>query len=427
MVEPLLPPLEPEVPQEGLQGEEENDEQGKGKGGEPQSPSPRPVVVGDEECREGRDDRKDPEEDPGQCGFAILHGSTLPVSNQVREEAMLTGPTTLTQQLGIEIPIICGAMYPCSNPELVAAASEAGGIGVIQPLSFEFVHGYTLREGFDRISELTSKPVGLNVVVERSLQKYQERMERYVDASLEWGIRFFVTSLGNPAWVVEKVHAVGGMVYHDVTERRWALKALDGGVDGLIAVNNRAGGHAGAKSAKELFAELADLGLPLVCAGGVGDEAAFVEALTLGYAAVQMGTRFIVTTECSASEDYKAAIIRAGEEDIILTERMTGVPVAVIRTPYIERSGTKAGPLARWMLRGRRTKHWMRMIYSLSSFWKLRRSSYRSFSYRDYLQAGKSAEGVEQVEPVAEIMKRFVAAAGEGRVVVDDALEETSS
>ena len=327
---------------------------------------------------------------------------------------MSTVTTAVTQQLGIEIPIICGAMYPCSNPELVAAASEAGGIGVIQPLSLEFVHGYPFAAGIEKIRSLTTGSVGLNVIVERSSKKYMERMEGYVDLALADGIRFFVTSLGNPRWVVERAHAVGGIVYHDVTERRWALKAVDTGVDGLIAVNNRAGGHAGPKGARELFDELVDLGLPLVCAGGVGSEEDFVESLKMGYGAVQMGTRFIVTSECNASDDYKEAIINAKEEDIVLTERMTGVPVAVIRTPYIEKTGTRAGPIARWMLRGRRTKHWMRMIYSLMSFWKLKRSSYRSFSYRDFLQAGKSAERVDSEEPIAQIMSRFVAAARGG-------------
>ena len=323
--------------------------------------------------------------------------------------------TTVTQQLDIEIPIICGPMYPCSNPELVAAASEAGGLGVIQPLSLEKVHGCTFESGLQKIRHLTTKPVGINIIVERSSKRYLDLMYRYLDLALASGIRFFVTSLGNPSRVVEKAHSVGGLVYHDVTERRWALKAVDNGVDGLIAVNERAGGHAGGKSAGDLYAELHDLGLPLVCAGGVGSERGFVEALQMGYGAVQMGTRFIVTEECTASEDYKAAIIKAREEDIVLTERLTGVPVAVIKTPYIEKIGTKAGPLARWMLRGRKSKHWMRMIYSLQSLWKLKKSTFRSFSYRDYLQAGKSAEGVDSVEPVAQIIERFASAAKAGR------------
>jgi len=122
---------------------------------------------------------------------------------------------------------------------------------------------------------------------------------------------------------------------------------------------------------------------------------------------------FIATTECTAHADYKRAIVEAHADDVVLTERITGVPVSVIRTPYIEKTGTKAGPLARWMLKGRKTKHWMRTIYALQSLWKLKRSSVRSFSYRDYLQAGKSVEGIGKVEPAGEIVRRFKAAAEE--------------
>jgi len=251
----------------------------------------------------------------------------------------------------------------------------------------------------------------MNVIVERSSKVYLERMRGFVDQAIEEGIRFFVTSLGNPRWVVEKAHAVGGFVYHDVTERKWAIKGLEAEVDGLIAVNDRAGGHAGPKSAEALISELADFGVPVVCAGGIGDEEDFVRALRLGYAAVQMGTRFIATAECNAHPDYKRAILEANESDIVLTERLTGVPVSVIRTPYIDEVGTKAGPIARWMPRGRKTKHWMRLIYSLQSIWKLKRSSSRSFSYRDYLQAGKSVAGIERVEPAGEIVRRFREAA----------------
>lgn len=319
--------------------------------------------------------------------------------------------TPLTRQLGIEVPLICGAMYPCSNPELVAAASEAGGIGVIQPLSMVYVHRHEFNAGLKLIRSLTSKPVGMNVIVERSSKVYLERMQRFVDQAIEGGIRFFVTSLGNPRWVVEKAHAAGGFVYHDVTERKWALKGLEAGVDGLIAVNNRAGGHAGPKSEEALITELGDLGVPVVCAGGIGDEESFVRALRMGYAGVQMGTRFIATHECTAHDDYKRAIVRADEDDVVLTERITGVPVAVLRTPYIEKVGTKAGPIGRWMLKWRKTKHWMRMFYSLQSVWKLKRSSVREFSYKDYLQAGKSVAGVERVEPAGEIVRRFRAAA----------------
>jgi nitronate monooxygenase len=326
--------------------------------------------------------------------------------------------TPLTRQLGIEVPLICGAMYPCSNPELVAAVSAAGGIGVVQPLSMIYVYRHDLREGLQLIRRITDKPIGMNVLIERSSKLYLDRMRRWVDVALEEGVRFFVTSLGNPRWVVERVAPLGGVVYHDVTERKWAEKGLAGGVHGLIAVNDRAGGHAGPHSVEQLYRELADLGVPLVCAGGVGDAAGFVAALRMGYAGVQMGTRFIATDECGAHADYKQAIVAANESDIVLTERVTGVPLAVIRTPYVERIGTKAGPIARWLLRGSRTKHWMRTLYALRSAWQLKRASLaggaREATSKDYWQAGKSVAGVRSIEPAGAIVRRFAAAARSG-------------
>jgi nitronate monooxygenase len=325
----------------------------------------------------------------------------------------VTLSTPLTTHTGIEVPLICGAMYPCSNPELVAAVSEAGGIGIVQPISLTYVHGHDFREGLRLIRRLTSKPIGMNALIEQSSRAYHERMSRWIDIALEEGVRFFVTSLGNPRWVVERVSPVGGVVYHDVTERKWADKGLAGGVKGLIAVNRRAGGHAGPRSAEELVDELGPLGVPLICAGGIGDPADFAAALRMGYAGAQLGTRFIATPECHASTAYKEAILRATEEDIVLSERITGVPVAVIRTPFVERMGLKAGPIARWMLRGRKRKHWMRTIYALKSLWQLKKASLDESGERDYWQAGKSAGKIASIEPAGEIVRRFAERATE--------------
>jgi len=328
--------------------------------------------------------------------------------------------TDLTRALDIEVPLICGAMYPCSNPELVAAVSAAGGIGIVQPMALEFVHKHEYREGLRVIRRATDKPIGVNLLIEKTAKVYEDRIRRWLDVSLEEGVRFFVTSLGKPDWVVEKVHAAGGLVYHDITERKWAERALDCGVDGLILVNERAGGHAGQKSPKQLLDECADLGVPLICAGGIGAEQDFVDALQLGYQGVQMGTRFIATEECKVHDDYKAAILRAGEDDIVLTEKLSGVPVAIIKTPYIEKVGTKAGPIARWMLRGRKTKHWMRTFYALQSIWQLRRAITLGNAYKDYWQAGKSCEGVDRVEPAGEVVRRFAEAARAASAVSEE-------
>lgn len=311
--------------------------------------------------------------------------------------------TLFTEKIGIQDPIICGPMYPCSNPELVAAASEAGGIGIIQPLSLVFVFKYDFREGVKYIKSLTKKPIGMNLIVEKSSKSYEDRMKKWLDIALEEGVRFFITSLGNPRWVVDKVAPLGGVVYHDVVDKKWAQKAIDAGVHGLIAVNNRAGGHAGSLTSEQLFHDLSVFGVPLICAGGISTRESYDAAMKLGYAGIQMGTRFIATKESSAHADYKHAIVDAKEHDIVLTEKISGVPVSVIKTKYIEKIGTKANCIARYLLKHRKTKHWMRMFYTLQSLWHLKRANLEGGSYKDYWQAGKSVEGIHNVASVKDV------------------------
>jgi len=162
-----------------------------------------------------------------------------------------------------------------------------------------------------------------------------------------------------------------------------------------------------------LLAEIADFELPVVCAGGVGDADSFRRALELGYVGVQMGTRLIATEECTSPEEYKKAIVAAGKGDIVATTRITGVPVSVIRTPHVEKVGTRAGPIARRLLSHPRTKHWMRGIYMFRFGLKLRNNMQSGMSYRDYYLAGRSVAGVNAIEPVAAIVERFVKTVGQ--------------
>ena len=312
------------------------------------------------------------------------------------------------QSSGVEFPIIGGPMYPCSNPELVAAISEAGGLGVIQPLSLTYVHGYDFLEGLEYMRSLTRKPLGFNALIEKSSTKYQQRMSAWIDIALEQGVRFFITSLGKPDWVVKRVHAVGGVVYHDVTESRWAEIGIDCGVDGLICVNNRAGGHCGALSAQQLFDDCAGFGKPLVCAGGISDHVGLMSMLDLGYQACQLGTRFIATDECRVSENYKQAIIDADEQDITLTEKMTGVPVSIIKPSSSDGQDFKAQGVLSWMLKSGRFKHLTRLLLSLRSIIKLKSVVDSSASESDYWQAGKSVAGIHEVLSVRQIILQLM-------------------
>jgi nitronate monooxygenase len=314
--------------------------------------------------------------------------------------------TRFTEQVGIEYPIICGAMYPCSNPELVAAASEGGGIAILQPVSMTYVHGWDLREGIRYMRTLTDKPIGFNALIEKGSKKYFDRMSEWIDIALDEGIRFFVTSLGKPDWVCDRVHAKGGYVYHDVTNRKHALKGLECGVDGLICVNNRAGGHLGTDSAAAMYAELSDLETPLICAGGIGSEEELVEVMAMGYAGVQMGTRFIATSECNSPDDYKQAIVDAKEEDIVWTNRLTGVPISVIRSEGYQQENS-------WLMRkwlSSRWKHSARMFLNLLSFTKLRRLEKGKGSTskkKEFFSAGKSVETIHSIDSATTIMRNL--------------------
>jgi len=319
----------------------------------------------------------------------------------------------ILEKIGIEHPIICGAMYPCSNPELVAAASNCGGLGVVQPLSLVYVHGYEFQAGLNYIRSLTEKPVGMNVIVEQNSRVYETRMRQWVEIAIDNGIKFFVTALGKPDWVVELVHRAGGIVYHDVTELRWAKRALDCGVDGFICVNSEAGGHAGSTPKAKLYELIAPLGKPLVAAGGISTNQDYLEALALGYEAVQLGTRFVASKECSAPADYKQAIVRAGRKDIVKTERVTGVPLAVIKTPYVSKVGLKVGPVSRFLFRFRRTRHLLRFLYNIRAVISLKRANKKGMSTKDYYQAGMSVEGISEILSVAEIYQKILSQNGE--------------
>lgn len=311
----------------------------------------------------------------------------------------------LTEHAGVKYPIICGAMYPCSNPELVAAAAEGGGMAIMQPVSLTYVHGWDLREGIQYIKSKTQKPFGFNALIEKGSKKYMERMSNWIDIALDEGITFFVTSLGKPDWVCKRVHQVGGYVYHDVTNKHWAQKGIDSGIDGLICVNNRAGGHLGPRSMEEMYEELSDLGKPLICAGGIGSDKELRKALETGYDGVQMGTRFIATNECNTSEDYKEAIIEATENDIVSTTRISGVPVSVIKSKYFKSENN-------WMIKrllNSRFKHFFRTLLNINSIFQLKYMSNKKNrnieKKKKFYSAGKSVETVNEIESASSVMK----------------------
>ena len=307
---------------------------------------------------------------------------------------------------GAKVPIVGGPMYPGSNPELVAAVSNSGGFGVVQPLALTALYGYDFREGLQLIKKLTKNPFGVNFTIfGGSNKKYHKQMERWMKISIEEGVKFFLTSLGKPNEIVKvaKQHQI--KVYHDVPNKKVALAMKDCGVDGLNCINWRGGGQTGIQSAEKFIEELHDIGIPLICAGGISNKEDYKKALEMGYAGVQMGTRFLATHECKVTQSYKQAIIESSEEDIVWTNKIAGNNSSVIKTKDVMQGGLRTGPVINFMLRQSKLKRYARM-YLMSQGLK----NYNKTAFDDsvqFWQAGKGVGNIKSVKYVADIIDEF--------------------
>ena len=310
---------------------------------------------------------------------------------------------------GAKIPIVCGPMYPGSNPELVAAVSEAGGFGVIQPVALTSLYGHDFREGLQLIKKLTNNPFGVNFTIFGGAnKKYHNQMQKWMEISIEEGVKFFLTSLGKPNAIVKIANQHGIKVYHDVPNKKVALEVREAGVDRINCINWRGGGQTGIQSAEQFMEELHDIGIPLVCAGGIGSTSDFQKVLDMGYAGAQLGTRFLATHECKVTNSYKQAIVDSSEEDIVWTNKIAGNNSSVIKTKDIMRGGLRTGPIINFMLRNRKLKKYARM-YLMSKGLK----NYSRTAFDDsvqFWQAGKGVDNIKSVESVAEVVKDFASA-----------------
>ena len=307
---------------------------------------------------------------------------------------------------GAQVPIVCGPMYPGSNPELIAAVSEAGGFGVVQPVALTSLYGHDFREGLQLIKKLTKKPFGVNFTIFGGAnQKYHDQMKEWMDISIEEGIKYFLTSLGKPTEIVKIAHQNGIKIYHDVPNKKVALAMRDTGVDGINCINWRGGGQTGIQAAEKFIEDLQDIGIPLICAGGIGNADDFQKALDMGYAGVQLGTRFLATKECIITDAYKQAIVNSTEEDIVWTNKIAGNNSSVIKTDDIMKGGLQTGPIISYMLKKKKLKKYARMYLMNNGVKK-----YSKAAFDDnvkFWQAGKGVGNINSVESVADVMKAF--------------------
>lgn len=228
--------------------------------------------------------------------------------------------TSFSRLLGIDYPIVGAPMFLVSYEELAATVSMAGGLGMFPLPNYRTT--IDLEKALVRIREKTDRPIGVNIHLSGRFE-WREQLS----LCLKYGVRFFITSLGDPRLILDQVHDENGLVFADVINLSQALKAGEKGVDGLVAVDVYAGGHSGTTPTMVLVPYLIEkTGLPVLAAGGISTGRQLAAALALGACGAVVGTRLIATPEARAMDEYKEAVVQAGPDDIVRTDRITGHP-----------------------------------------------------------------------------------------------------
>lgn len=230
---------------------------------------------------------------------------------------------------GIQYPIIQGGMIWCSGWELAAAVSNAGGLGLIGAGS---MYPDILREHIQKCKQKTDKPFGVN------LPLLYPDIDKHIDIILEEGVKIVFTSAGNPSKYTQLLKEKGITVVHVIANVKFAKKAEDAGVDAIVAEGFEAGGHNGKEETTTLVLIpliKQHVRIPVIAAGGFSSGKAMAAAFCLGADGVQVGSRFAATIESSAHENFKNAIVAAGDGDTQLTLKEI-TPVRLIKNDFYQ-------------------------------------------------------------------------------------------
>lgn len=245
----------------------------------------------------------------------------------------------------LRLPVIASPMFTVSYPELVLAQCEAGIVGSFPALNArqpelldEWLH--QMNESLAAVRAADPQRVVGPLAVNQISHSSNVRLERDMETCIRHRVPIIISSLRAPVReIVDAVHGYGGIILHDVINIRHAEKALEAGVDGLIAVAAGAGGHAGRMSPFALIGEIRRIfDGPLALSGSIATGQAILAAQAMGADFAYIGTRFIASAQANASEDYKAALLRASGADVVYSDWFSGVHGNYLRES-IQRAG----------------------------------------------------------------------------------------
>lgn len=287
----------------------------------------------------------------------------------------------------LRLPAIAAPMFLTSGPDLVVECCKAGLIGTFPALNQRSTEGFVqwMEEIETRLAEAgNAAPYGVNLIVHKTNPRLAADLEQVVRHK----VPLIITSLGAVRDVVDAVHSYGGLVFHDVINRRHAEKAAEAGVDGIIAVSAGAGGHAGTGSPFALVSEIASFfSGTIVLSGAMSHGRQIVAARMMGADLAYLGTRFIATREAMVSEGYKDMIVEARASDIVYTPNISGVHANFMR-PSILAAGLDPDNLP---------AHAQLDMQNEAKAWKT------------VWSAGQGVGGIHDLPSVAELTERLIA------------------
>lgn len=308
----------------------------------------------------------------------------------------------LTAILGIEYPVIMAPMFLVSKLSMSLAATKAGIAACIPALNFRT---QSALEDALTIIQREKACIGINLIANRSNYKLADQLA----SCLKFKVPFIISSLGNPKPIIEACKPLGIKVFCDVSTMEYAEKTALLKPDALIAITSLAGGHLGPSPPDQFVPQLVERfpEIPIISAGGVGDNQSFRHMLGLGASGVSVGTVFIASVESPVNQEYKDACVQYSEKDIVLSYKLSGIPCTVINTPYVQASGTDPGWLQKLLLKNRALRKWLKLITYKRGMGLLQKAAF-NHSYQTVWCAGSSIRFTDRILPVGQIIQKIV-------------------
>lgn len=296
----------------------------------------------------------------------------------------------ITQLFNIQYPIIQAGMIWCSGWELASAVSNAGGLGIIGSGS---MYPEILKEHIDKCKAATSKPFAVN------LPLLYPDTEKHIKTIIESGVKIVFTSAGNPATYTPILKQYGITIVHVIANQKFALKSEQAGVDAIVAEGFEAGGHNGREETTTmvLIPQIVNaVKIPVIAAGGIGTGRSMLAAMALGAEGVQIGSRFVLSNESSGHDNFKQAIMQAGDGATELSLKQL-TPVRLLKNKFYEMVKEAEARCA--------TKEELMQILGRA---RAKKGMFEGDLEEGELEIGQISAYINSIKPAAEIVREIV-------------------